>query len=36
MRAYAKDFPAITSAGADVRWVDRIYDLEANPNAPVR
>ena len=36
MTSHAKDFPAIRAAGVDVRWVDRMYDLAANPNAPVR
>jgi glyoxylase-like metal-dependent hydrolase (beta-lactamase superfamily II) len=28
--------PAAKSPGVDVRGVDRLYDLDANPNAPVR
>jgi glyoxylase-like metal-dependent hydrolase (beta-lactamase superfamily II) len=33
---HAAAIPAAKSAGVDVRGVDRIYDLAANPNAPVR
>jgi glyoxylase-like metal-dependent hydrolase (beta-lactamase superfamily II) len=33
---HAGAIPAATTPGVDVRGVDRIYDLAANPNAPVR
>ena len=33
---HAGAIPAAKNPGVDVRGVDRIYDLEANPNAPVR
>ena len=33
---HAGVIPAAKNPGVDVRGVDRIYDLAANPNAPVR
>ncbi|HKY22922.1 MAG TPA: MBL fold metallo-hydrolase [Vicinamibacterales bacterium] len=33
---HAGAIPAVKTPGVDVRGVDRIYDLESNPNAPVR
>jgi len=33
---HAAAIPAAKTPGVDVRGVDRIYDLAANPNAPVR
>jgi cyclase len=33
---HAGAIPAAKTPGVDVRGVDRIYDLEANPDAPVR
>jgi glyoxylase-like metal-dependent hydrolase (beta-lactamase superfamily II) len=33
---HAAAIPAAKNPGVDVRGVDRIYDLAANPNAPVR
>jgi cyclase len=36
MTAYSKEFPGIRGPGADVRAVQRMYDLAANPNAPLR
>ncbi|HUP39771.1 MAG TPA: MBL fold metallo-hydrolase [Vicinamibacterales bacterium] len=33
---HAGAIPAAKAPGVDVRGVDRLYDLEANPNAPVR
>ena len=36
LTTHAGVIPAAKTPGVDVRGVDRIYDLEANPNAPVR
>jgi cyclase len=36
LTAYSKEFPAIRGPGVDLRAVNRMYDLAANPNAPVR
>ena len=33
---HAGAIPAAKTPGVDPRGVDRIYDLAANPNAPVR
>ena len=33
---HAGVIPAAKTPGVDVRGVDRIYDLAANPHAPVR
>ena len=36
LTSHAADWPGIRAAGTDVRGVQRIYDLAANPNAPYR
>jgi len=36
LTSHAADWPQIRAAGADLRAVQRMYDLAANPNAPLR
>ena len=36
LTSHAADWPSIRAPGTDVRGVQRIYDLAANPNAPYR
>jgi cyclase len=36
LRSHVSDFPQITKPGTDLRGVQRMYDLAANPNAPLR
>jgi cyclase len=36
LTSHASDWPQLRAPGADVRAVQRMYDLAANPNAPLR
>ena len=36
LTSHAADWPQIRAPGADVRAVQRMYDVAANPNAPLR
>ena len=36
LTSHAADWPNLRAPGTDVRGVQRIYDLAANPNAPLR
>jgi cyclase len=36
LTSHAADWPAIRAVGADIRAVQRVYDLAANPKAPYR
>ena len=36
LTSHATDFPQIRAPGTDIRTMQRIYDLAANPNAPMR
>ena len=36
LTSHAADWPQIRAAGADLRAVQRMYDLAGNPNAPLR